>query len=476
MSESTSTGTLTERLRADVSRLAAGQRLPSTRRLVQTHHVSPVTVSRALGTLAAEGVIVTRPGAGTFVAQARTEVAPVDYGWQTVALADRVIDASGLSPLADRTDDRVISLSTGYLSSSLMPVRALAAASARAARLPDAWEHAPLSGLSGLRTWVARNAEPTIDARDVTITPGGQAAISATLRALIPAGQPLLIESPTYPGAIAVARAAGIRPVPVPTDGHGVVPELLAETFHRTGAKAFLIQPTYQNPTGAVLAPEGRAAVLAAAAEAGAFVIEDDYARWLGHNPSGSRGGAHVPPPLIADDTEGRVIYICSLTKVTSPSLRVGAVIARGPVIERVRALRVVDDLFVPRPTQETMLELVSRAGWQRHLDALGEALDRRCAALVRGVATHLPATTLTARPSGGLHLWVRLPDGVDDVAAARAARAGGVSVMPGRPFFPAEPAGAHLRLTFSAAPHEADLDAGVARLAAAVPELGRRR
>ncbi len=472
---------MTARLRAEVGRLAPGQRLPSTRRLVEVHHVSPVTVSRALGALAAEGLIVTRPGAGTFVAEPALGAPPVDYGWQTVALSDRVIDANWLSAMADGgagAHEGLISLSMGYLNASLMPVKLMTTAAARAARLPDIWEPAPWSGLAGLRAWIARAAGPTIEPRDVTITPGGQAAISVVLRALVPTGEPVLIESPTYPGAIAVARAAGMRPVPVPTDERGVIPELLAETFARTGAKAFVVQPTYQNPTGAVLAPERRAEVLAAAAAAGAFVIEDDYARWLGHNPFGSRGrpsgsraGTRVPPPLIADDVDGRVIYICSLTKVTSPSLRVCGVIARGPVIERVRTLRVIDDLFVPRLAQETMLELVSRAGWVRHLDALGDALARRCAAFVQGVATHLPAVTLTGRPRGGLHLWVRLPDGLDDTRVAEAAHAAGVSVMPGRPFFPAEPPAPYLRLTFSAPP-EADLDAGLRRLAAAVPEL----
>lgn len=470
----TTAGALAERLRDEIDRLAPGDRLPSTRALVDAHRVSPVTVSRALAALGAEGLLITRPGAGTFKAQPVPHSALVDYSWQTVALAERTISAEGISTMmAGRDpDDGGIALNVGYLHASMMPVRQLAAAAARAARLPDVWEAAPTSGLSGLRTWIARSVGAAIDERDVTVTPGGQAAISAVLRALVPAGEPLLVESPTYPGATAVARAAGIRPVPVPTDEHGVVPELLAETLARTRAKALLVQPTYQNPTGVVLAPERRADVLAAAAAAGAFVVEDDYARWLGHSPSGSRGGPRVPAPLISDDADGRVIYVCSLTKVTSPSLRVGAIIARGPVIERVRALRIVDDLFVPRPTQETALELVSRPGWQRHLDALGGALARRCEAFVAGVAVHLPAVTLTSRPSGGLHLWVRLPEGVDDVAAARAAWEGGVTVMPGRPFFPAEPPAPHLRLTFSAAARESDLDAGLRRLSAAVPAL----
>jgi DNA-binding transcriptional MocR family regulator len=134
-------------------------------------------------------VVVIRPGAGTFVAQPRDSghVGPAGYSWQTVALAERSVDVAGLSSLADPPDaDGVISLATGYLHPSLMPLVALRAALARASRTPDA--------------------------RDVLITGGGQDALSAAFRALLPPAAPLLVESPTYPGALAVARAAGIRP------------------------------------------------------------------------------------------------------------------------------------------------------------------------------------------------------------------------------------------------------------------------
>lgn len=472
MTESSSIATLADRLRAEVGRLASGDRLPSTRALVDAHHVSPVTVSRALAALAAEGLVITRPGAGTFKASPPPAAATVDLGWQTVALADREIDTHGLSTAGAAGDERTISLSTGYLHPSLMPLRALEVAAGRAVRRPDAWEAGSTSGLGGLRTWFARAAGPSVDARDVTITSGGQATLNTVLRALVPAGEPLLVESPTYPGALAVARAAGIRPVPVPTDGGGVIPSLLADALQRTRARALLLQPTYQNPTGAVLAPERRDEVLAAVRAAGAFVVEDDYARWLGHATPGGRGPARPTPPLLHSDSDGRVIYMCSLTKVTSPALRIAAVIARGPVVERLRALRLVDEMFVPRPLQETALELVSRPAWDRHLAFLGEQLAVRCGAFMRGIASHLPAVTLTSRVTGGLHAWIRLPDHVDDDAAAEAARWGGVTVLSGRPFFPAEPPAPHLRLTFSAAADVTELDAGLQRLAAAVPAL----
>ncbi|MFZ0387411.1 MAG: PLP-dependent aminotransferase family protein [Solirubrobacteraceae bacterium] len=465
MSDDTSSQVLVQRLRSELAGRAPGDRLASTRQLVEAHRVSPVTVSRALSTLAAEGLLVTRPGMGTFVAEPRGSAEPIDLSWQTAALADGAVDTRGLEPLAEPGDEDTISLTMGYLHGSLMPVKLLSAALARASRLPNVWSRPPVSGLAGLRTWFAQQAAPGLDARDVTITSGGQGALSAVLRSLVRAGQPLLVESPTYPGAIAVARAAGIRVVPVPTDEHGVIPELLDELFHRTGARAFYTQPAFQNPTGASLAPERRAEVLAAAARAGAFVVEDDFAHWLSHD-------GHAPRPLLPDDRDGRVVYIASLTKVASPALRVAAVIARGPVAERVRSLRIVDDMFVHRPVQEAALELVSRPGWQRHVAGLGQTLERRSRTLARAIAEHLPACTLGARPQGGMHLWVRLPDGCDDTAIAAAAARRGVTVMRGSLFYPAEAPAPHLRITFSATPTEAELDTGIRRLAAAAPEL----
>jgi len=424
-------------------------------------------VSRALALLAAEGLVVSRPGAGTFVAEPPIRRTRIDSSWQTVALSDRIVDTEGLGGLNDPPhDEQHLSLATGYLHSSLMPTRALSAALTRASRLPDAWERPPTSGIHGLRSWFATAVSSDIEPRDVIITTGGQSAISAIVRALIPAGGPLLIESPTYPGALAVARAARIRPIPVPTDEGGVIPELLADAFERTGAQAFYSQPTYQNPTGSVLARERRGDVLAAAAAAGAFVIEDDYARWLGH-------GSKAPPPLLADDREGRVVYLTSLTKVASPSLRIGAMISRGPVTQRLQSLRIVDDMFVPRPTQEAALDLVSRPVWERHLHDLSVALRSRSRALARAIDRHIPDAEY-ALPPGGMHLWTRLPDGIDDVKATLAARRAGVAVNAGRPFFPAEAAAPHVRITFSAVPSEADLETGVRRLARAIAGLER--
>ncbi|MGH3380033.1 MAG: PLP-dependent aminotransferase family protein, partial [Actinoallomurus sp.] len=189
---------------------------------------------------------------------------------------------------------------------------------------------------------------------------------------------------------------------------------------------------------------------------AGAFVIEDDFARHLAIDPP--------PPSLISADREGRVVHISSLTKATAPSVRVAAVAARGPAAERIRATQLVDSFFVARPLQETALELVGSPAWPRHLRAVGEALRRRRDVLVSAMAAHGPRPALL--PRGGLHVWAGLPAGTDDVALAEAALRAGVLVSAGRRYFPAEPAGPRVRLSYGSAAGEAELADGVARLA----------
>ncbi len=136
-------------------------------------------------------------------------------------------------------------------------------------------------------------------AKDVLITSGAQAALSTAFRAIVLAGAAVLVESPTYIGALAVARGAHLRAVPVPVDQDGVRPDLLADAFAATRARVFYCQSMFQNPTGSVLSPERRSAVLAIAQDAGAFVIEDDFARWLPHRTT-------APPPLASGPRAGR--------------------------------------------------------------------------------------------------------------------------------------------------------------------------
>ncbi|MEV6794119.1 PLP-dependent aminotransferase family protein [Streptomyces sp. NPDC051320] len=478
MNQRSSVDDLVKSLKAELDRYPVGGKLPSSRAMVESHRVSPVTVARALAQLAAEGLVVTRPGAGVFRARPRTDTpAPGDTSWQEVALSadgatdavPRTVDASGVLATLAAPAPGIVEFNSGYLHASLQPEQAMSAALARAGRRPGAWGRPPMDGIPELREWFARGIGGAITAAEVLITAGGQSALTTTLRALAPPGAPVLVESPTYPGMLAIARAAGLRPVPVPVDSDGVRPDLLDAAFRATGARVFVCQPLFQNPTGAVLSPARRPEVLRIAREAGAFVVEDDFVRRLVHQDAGP-----LPPPLATDDRHGVVVHVCSLTKATSPSLRVGALAARGPVLERLRAIQVVESFFVARPLQEATLELVGSPAWSRHLRSVAGELRGRRETLAGALRRDIPELALPHVPTGGYHLWLRLPDGSDERGLVSAALRAGVAVAPGRPYFSAEPPAAHLRLSFAGVAGPGEIVEGVRRLRVACDEVFR--
>ncbi|WP_374447175.1 PLP-dependent aminotransferase family protein [Stella sp.] len=447
MKRDSSTVRVTQHLRRLVAARPAGARLPSVRALMAELGVSPVTVQKALDAMVRDGVLDTRPGLGTFVAArpAPDAARPADFGWQSLALGPARSSAAGLAGLLALPSAAARTLNVAYLPEEMQPTALLAAASARAVRRPGIWGRMPSEGVPALRAWFAARSDHAYHPREVTICPGTQAGIAAAFRALAAPGEPVLVETPTYLGAIAAAFAAGLAVVPVPTDADGVRPDLLLEAFRRTGARLFYCQPTFANPAGTVLPPERRRAVLAAAAEAGAFVVEDDWARDFAID-------GEPPPPLAAWDRDGHVVQVRSLTKCAAPGLRVGAICARGAALERLRLARMADDFFVPGILQETALELVSAPGWTRHLRALRAGLRQRRDALAAAVRRHLGADALQHLPAGGLHLWVALPAGVSDIEVERRAAARDILVTAGRHWHPAEAPGAFLRLSFATA------------------------
>jgi DNA-binding transcriptional MocR family regulator len=431
-------------LEALISDLPPDSKLPSYRSLQQRYRLSPATVQRMLAELARRGLLVTRPGSGTFTAPRRPVRHPADLSWQTLALGTR----SGLGPdlerLVDPPPPDSIGLISGFPDERLQPVGLLAAATARAARRPHAWSRLPSSGLPELRGYLAAEAGGgQLTEQNVLIASGGQAALSAVFRHLCAPGDPLIVESPTYVGALAAARAAGLVLVPVPGDADGVLPDALADAFARTGSRLAYLQPRYANPHGSVLAPDRREPVLLAAARAGAFLLEDDWMRDFDLD-------APSPLPLISQDDDGHVIYLRSVSKPIAAGLRVSGLAARGPILARLRRGRISDDLFVAPMLQQIALDVLTAPGWPRHLAAARRRLRERRDTLVGAIAEQLPACRLDLIPGGGMHLWLRLPDGYVDADVTEAAAARGVAINPGRASFPAEPPAPYLRLSYA--------------------------
>lgn len=426
-----------------------GARLPSTRTLTREFGASPVTVQKAVRRLDALGLVESRPGIGTFVS-ARRPSRPADHGWQTAALGARPAPVAGLSSTQRESAGDVVALHSGYPARELLPERLVRAALARAARADAALVRSPAAGSSELRAWFAAQATgagPAWSARDAVVVAGSQSGLSSVFRVLVGPGRPLVVESPTYWGAILAARQSGVVLVPVPSGPAGPDPGEVERAIRTTGARAFYAQPTFANPTGAQWPSTTAREVLEVVRRTGAFLVEDDWAHDLGIDTE--------PRPLVGQDDDGHVVYLRSLTKTVSPALRVAVLLARGPARERLLADRAAESMYVSGLLQAAALDVVTQPGWDRHLRTMRRELGRRRDHLLAALTREAPGVHVDHVPSGGLNLWARLPDGVDPHRLARECEADGLAIAPGDEWFPAEPTGSYVRLNYSTEPPE---------------------
>ncbi len=464
--DQSSSARVVQALREWVSAAAPDARLPSTRELVARYQVSPVTVQQALRTLAAQGLVESRPGVGTFVRALRTP-RPADYGWQTAALGSAPGAVQPVSTALRSAPNDVIALHSGYPDRELLPERLVRSAVARAARADAAVARPPAAGLPELQSWFARELGAVTPAgvsapvpSDVVVLPGSQSGLSSVFRALAGAGRPLIMESPTYWGAIRAAQQAGVRVVPVPSGPLGPDADDVARAFAETSARLFYAQPNFANPTGAQWPTALHDRILDVVRAHGAFLVEDDWAHDFGI--------AGTPTPVAARDDGGHVVYLRSLTKSVSPAVRVAAVIARGPARERILADRSAESMYVSGLLQAAALDVVTQPAWQAHLRGLRRQLAYRRDLLLTAVRERAPQATVEHVPAGGLNLWARLPDGTDLRQLTQDCERAGLIIAAGDEWFPAEPTGPFVRLNY-AGPDPAAFVTGAGILGAAL-------
>lgn len=422
---------------------SAGSALPSTRTLARELGTSPVTISRAIAALVARGIIVSEVGRGTYTAL--TSARPTgDTSWQPMALPTARVDPRSVTALDPAsTGTGFAPLSSGYLDTELQPRQALQAATSRTMRRGTTWATAPAVGLSELRAIFA--AEIGLDQNNIIVSNGSQPALALVLRAITAPGDSIAVENPTYSGALAAIRSAGLSPVPVPTDREGIRPADFDTLLGRSGARVAYLQTAANNPTGASLSAERRIQLLAIAQSRQVLIIDDDWARHLTLD-------RRAPRPLITDDPHGHVIHLCSLSKSVAPSLRIGYIAARGPAFDRLRTATIADNLFVARPLQEIALEFLGSPEWPRHLKRLRRALVVRRDALLGHLSRYWPAQDgAITRPLAGYHLWLPCPEELSSTELTRRALEHGVIVGDGAHCYPDEPATQHIRVSFGA-------------------------
>ncbi len=365
-----------------------------------------------------------------------------DFTWQSGVLGRAPQVPGGLDHLRTQSGPGVLVLDSGFPDVSLQAQSLLSRSATRAAKRPEAWDRCVPEGLERLRRAFASDLGPTFSAADVVITPGAQAAIDSIFRSFARPGDSILMEEPSYPGAIAAATFAGLNVVPIPTDGNGMRTDYIAAAVERTGARLVFVQTRHANPTGTCLSVERRVELLEVAQRFGMFIIEDDWVRGIDLD-------GPTLPPLVQQDEHGHVLHLRSVSKISAPGMRIGAIVAKGPAVARLRAVRTIADFFASPLLQVTLCEVFEDRSWERHLVHLRTELRMRRDALVNALTEYAPGLTFNV-PNGGVVLWARLPAGVDEASFVGDCRSRGVAVGAGRDYWLSEPPSGFVRLSFA--------------------------
>lgn len=268
---------------------------------------------------------------------------------------------------------------------------------------------------------------------DIVVTTGSQMALDLVVRTFCDPGDVVLVESPSYVGALGVFRSYECRVVHVAMDSQGLSPEALADAIDEIGADGGRIKliytiPSYHNPAGLTQGPARRQAVLEVAHRHGILVLEDDPYGLLGFD-------GQVPRAMRADDPVG-VVYLGSFSKTIASGLRVGWAVAPHGVREKLVLAAEAAVLCPSNYAQLTVSEYLATNPWMDQIKVFRELYRERRDALLGALADHMPAGTTWTEPTGGFYSWVTLPEGLDARAMLPRAVAALVAYVPGTGFF----------------------------------------
>lgn len=363
----------------------------------------------------------------------------------------------------------VLSMAGGLPAPEAFPVEAIRQACDHvlATQGAAALQYATSEGLPALREWVARRlSRPgwAVDPEQVLITTGSQQGLDLLGKVLLDTGTSVLVEQPTYLGAL--QAFAPYEPVlrGWPADADGPLPGTLDGD---PGAAVAYLIPNFQNPGGQCLNDPRRQALAQALRRGHTLLIEDD--------PYGELWYDTPPPAPVASHAPQQVVYLGSFSKVLSPGLRVGYMVMPAGDAQAARALRAkllqakqACDLHTPGLNQRLILALLQGAfDLEQHLCAMRECYRAQRDVMAHALATYLPRDCRWRVPPGGMFFWVEAPEHVDTLARLPRAVQAGVAYVPGAPFFSSADAARHnmLRLSFvTLSPGQ--IDEAVARLA----------
>ena len=280
-------------------------------------------------------------------------------------------------------------------------------------------------------------------ADEILPTQGSTQAFDLLLNAVINPGDTVLVESPTFLGAIQCMQIRGAKIVSIPTDENGVIPEAAEELIKKHNPKLMYIIPTFQNPTGITLSLERRPKMAELANKYGVLLAEDDPYRDL-------RYEGDALPAIKSFDTEGWVVYLSSYSKLISPGMRVGSACVSNPILLRKMVIgKQSQDTHSPLLNQAIVDEYLRRGLLAPHIERICKNYKLQRDAMLEGFKA-FPEGTVHTVPQGGLFVWAELPEKYDMKAMMNAAVESNVAYVPGTHFYPD---GGHLntmRLNFS--------------------------
>ena len=460
----------------EAGELQPGEKLPTTRELAADAGVNHLTAARAYRRLAEIGFVTARVGRGTFVRDLPPAAAE-ERGddWQLYALPDDPPDYRD-QVLGDAfrlaTEPGMVSLSTGWPSPRLYPTDELAEISARVFEEEggEAISYLNAEGLPRLREQLAargRTKGYATDADEIVVTSGARQAIDLVARSVLRPGDVAVVESPTFVGILGSLRATGARVIGVPFDGDGLDVDALEQVLARHEVRLCALQTSCQNPTGRDMSPDRAGRLAELAMERNFFIMEDGVYGDLRFEGRGPRPLREAAP--------GHVIYLDSLSKTVGGGLRVGWLAARGPVLERLTALKLASDFHTATLPQHIAARYLESGGYERQLAGTLPFYRERRDALMEALERHLAGEYRADTPHGGHHVWVSLTRPVDERSLYSEALRHGVTFTPGGVITAEQPwARASLRLSFSLLDPE-ELEEGVRRLARALREVRRR-
>ncbi len=457
--------------------LAADTRLPASRQLAHDLGVNRITVENAYAELEAEGLVFSKLGSGTYVLTPDPLLPlskdSVDAPWplwqqsiQDKTIRNKLPDK--MSKAARHPDP--ISFASGIGDANLFPAEDFRKVLQTVMRRDGiaTLDYGERNGHAPLRESIAHIlASQGLQTRpeNILITAGSQQALSLVSQILLKPGDIMLVESPTYSGALDLFRALDFQVVGIPVDGQGMQVDGLEKLLQQYHPKLIYTIPNFHNPTGTCLNGPRRRQLLVLADRYNVPILEDDFVGDL-------RYEGRTQPALKALDPGGRVIYVSTFSKMLMPGLRVGFLVAEGPVYDCLVNFKRVNDLATSTLIQRALEAYVTVGRYQAHLRRSCQIFRRRRDAMISAIKRYLPAGVRFDPPQGGLFIWLQLPGDLDSQKLLPLGWEEGVDFASGNGFFPDGTSGENwLRLNFVAQPSD-QIDEGIKRLGKAIKRL----